>query len=94
MNSKKKVSGPIALGRLVRDRITNFTGIAICEARWLNGCVRWTVQPEKLDKDGKVQESACFDVEQLEVVGAGLNVDSLPSGGPKPSPRRQPDPSR
>jgi hypothetical protein len=42
----------IELGKLCQDIITGFKGIAICKNEWLNGCVRWTLQPVGLNKDG------------------------------------------
>jgi hypothetical protein len=86
--------GPVALGREVRDLVTGFSGIAICESRWLNGCVRYTVQPTKLDKEGKAHETACFDTEQLETIGEGVAIPMRETGGPHPKPQRQPDPVR
>lgn len=86
--------GPVALGREVRDLVTGFSGIVTCESRWLNGCVRYGVQPTKLDKDGKAREAAYFDIEQLETIGEGVAIPMRETGGPHPKPQRQPDPVR
>ena len=60
----------ITLGDKVKDSVTGFTGIAIARTQWLHGCDRVTVQPDKLDKDGKVQGNETFDELQLEVIKA------------------------
>jgi len=63
----------IKLGQLVKDVITGFQGIAQCRMEYLNGCVRFYVQPKAFtDKDGKltIPDSQAFDEEQLEIVGA------------------------
>ena len=63
----------IDLGDRVKDRVTGYTGIAHCMTKWLNGCIRFAVQPEKLDKDGKVQEDRYFDEGQLVLVEKGVH---------------------
>lgn len=78
----------IQLGDLVRDRITGFEGVAVCEARWLNGCVRFTVQPRTLTKEGTVKTSEGFDVEQLEKIEHQVVEVMTPTGGPMPEPSR------
>ena len=55
------------LGDRVKDPITNFTGIVNSVTTWLHGCIRMGVQPEKLDKDGKVKAEVYFDQSQLVV---------------------------
>ncbi len=57
----------IGLGDLVQDRITGFKGIVIARTEWLFGCVRITVQPQKLDK-GKRLDSDSFDEANLKVI--------------------------
>jgi hypothetical protein len=75
----------IKLGMEVRDKVTGFKGIAVAETTWLNGCVRWMLQP-KMGKDGKIPESAQFDEPQLEVVGKGISEGPRDTGGPIPLP--------
>lgn len=58
----------LKLGDKVKDRVSGFEGVAIARTVWLNGCVRWTIQPDGLDKDGKLREANTFDDHQLEVV--------------------------
>lgn len=85
-----KDDGRVQLGMRAKDKITGLSGIVVAITRWLNGCVRVTLQPEKLDS-GKVRDSHTFDVEQVEVITAKTEhtTETRPSGGPKPEPRRQ-----
>ncbi len=59
---------PIELGDRVEDPVTGYKGIAHAITTWMNGCIRIAVQPETLDKDGKVREDRYFDQGQLRVV--------------------------
>lgn len=86
----------VTLGTKVRDSITGLTGVAVSRTVYLNGCVRFGVQPQVV-KDGKVADVEYVDAEQLEEVkpesdmpaaGAG----SASPGGPAPAPRDQPAP--
>lgn len=72
----------LKLGDIVRDTITGFKGVVIARTDWLNGCVRMSVQPDRLDKEGKIKGAEVFDVEQLELVKAGVHAPTNPSGGP------------
>lgn len=58
----------VQLGDRVKDPISGFSGIAHAITTWLNGCIRVAVQPETLDKEGKVREDRYFDQGQLVVV--------------------------
>lgn len=88
----------IKLGDKVRDNITGFTGIAIGRTEWLHGCARITIQPDKLDKDGKTLDACTFDEQQVELVKAQpVKVSKQASagpGGPKRDPGRRNTPSR
>jgi len=96
----------ILLGQQVRDIVTGFEGTATSRVEFLNGCVRYAVQPRGLDKDGKPFENQYVDQEQIEVLGDGvratLMLEQLElidphtpiTGGPRPDPVRQADPPR
>ena len=78
----------IELGDRVKDIITGATGVVTGRGDFLCGCVRFMVQDETLDKDGKVRESHWFDEGQLEVVKAGVikrPETTLPPAVPPPS---------
>jgi len=80
----------IELGDKVRGIVTGFQGIAVGRTEWLNGCVRWMVQSDTLDKDGKPLDPFHFDAEQLKLIKA-KTVAFTPSdrGGPIPTPQRR-----
>lgn len=92
------------LGDRVKDEVTGFVGIAIGVTDWLATCRRWVIQPETLDKDGKVIEAHAFDEPHVIVVKRGVvttaNTTPAPraetprSGGPAPTPTRAATPRR
>lgn len=91
----KAMATKVELGSKVRDTVTGLTGTAVAYTKWLNGCERIVIQPP-LDKDGKVPDSHSVDIQQIEIVEAVKVEPNAPAkvGGPKPEPRRQPDPVR
>lgn len=84
----------ITLGDKAKDTISGFTGIVTGEYKYLNGCVRLQLEPDKLDKEGKRQESCVFDIEQLVLVKPRVHVVKSPSGGPRPDPASRATPAR
>ncbi len=74
------------LGCTARDTITGFEGIVIGVTEWLNGCVRYGIQPQEL-KDGKIIEANWFDSEQIELVKKTKKKAAKPAGGPMPDPK-------
>lgn len=80
----------IQLGSKVRDAITGFEGIATGRTDWLYGCTRITIEPDKLDKEGKPIEAQWFDEQRIEVVKVDepkVSKDSSArSGGPQKDP--------
>jgi hypothetical protein len=82
------------LGDRVKDAVTGFTGVCIARYEWLNGCVRYGVQNEKL-KDGKPTEEVSIDQGQLALVkAAAVKVAPIDTGGPMPTPRLPSAPKR
>lgn len=57
------------LGDKVEDIITSFTGIVVCQCRWITNCDTYGVQSESL-KDGVPQERTYFDEPQLVLLQA------------------------
>ena len=45
----------INLGDKVTDTISGYSGIVVARYEYLNGCVRFQVEPDKLTKDGTRQ---------------------------------------
>ena len=75
----------VNLGDKVKDSVTGFTGIAVGKTLWLHGCNRITIQPEGLQKDGKMYETASFDEPQLVVIKKAVKKEGdHVTGGPRP----------
>lgn len=77
----------VVLGDRVKDKVTGLSGIAVARTEWLYGCIRITVQPEKLGKDGNVPETSTFDEPQLEVVKSQVvkntKINTVANYGPR-----------
>lgn len=80
-------------GDVVKDSITGFRGVVICESKYLHGCRRLTLQPDYL-KDGKPIESQTFDEPQLVVIKKATHASTGITGGPRPEPVRPKVPDR
>ncbi len=77
----------IALGTKVKDKVTGFKGVVVARTEWLFGCLRYTVQPQKL-KDGATIANECFDEDALVILGnldCGVKGDP---GGSRDTPKR------
>jgi hypothetical protein len=72
----------IELGKELRDKVTGVKGIAVSRTEFINGCVRYTIQPKPLKKDGSIPAELWFDEKQLEVVGSGIKMEQKRTGGP------------
>ena len=59
----------IEFGDIVQDNITGFKGVVTGRTESINICDRITVQPQGLDKEGKVHDSMEFDVTSLTKIG-------------------------
>lgn len=77
----------IELGDKVKDRITGLEGIVVAKTEWINGCIRLSVQPQEI-KDGKPVECSAFDIEELELITAGVlqAKTRYVTNGPMPHP--------
>lgn len=56
------------LGDRVKDIVTGFEGILVARTKWLHGCDRLTIEPDKLDDKGMPQEAHNFDEQRIEVL--------------------------
>ena len=77
------------LGEKVKDVLTGFIGIIVCQARWLNGCVKYGVQGV-LKKDGVVPDPQWIDEGQLNFLLTSADRfkgKRAPTGGPAPTPK-------
>jgi len=74
----------ITLGVEVQHTITGFKGVATARVEYLNGCIQYCVQPQGLDKDGKIFATEYIDDRALVEIGPGITVNTRPSdGGPQ-----------
>jgi hypothetical protein len=55
-----------ALGSRMKDKVTGFIGIVVCQSRYLTGCNRYSLQSPKL-KDNKPADWHAFDEDQIEL---------------------------
>lgn len=84
----------IKLGSKVRDVITTLEGVAVLRTTYLNGCVRYGIQPVGV-KDSKIFEMEYVDVQQLEVVEEPKDSNAsspAETGGPGAIPKPLPSP--
>ena len=87
----------VNLGDKVKDKVSGFTGIATARHEYLNGCVRISVDSDKLGKEGAKIEGYVFDEPQLDIVKPAKVVvarTAKPPGGPHNEPSRPAVPSR
>lgn len=73
----------IDLGLRGRDKVTGFEGIITGRAQYIYGCDQYVLVPPV--KDGKCGENQWFDEGRIEVLGPGLNAESVrvdKPGGP------------
>lgn len=89
------VKKQVELGMQVRDIVSGLTGIVISKAEYLNGCVRFGVEPKGTKT--KVSESEWVDEQQLVIVKVDTPARRIVQkrvGGPRPVPRREKTPPR
>jgi len=61
------------LGKLGRDKVTEFEGIIIAKAIHLSGCNTYLLAP-KVNKNGKKRPSQYFSAERIEIIGEGISI--------------------
>ena len=69
----------IKLGKEVTCKVTGFKGIVTAKVEYLNGCVQYCIKPKA--KNNAMPDSQYIDVQQLEVIGEGIKVESSDTGG-------------
>ncbi len=65
-------------GKEAKDKITGFKGIITGRIDYLYGCSQYCLNPP-LDKDGKKQNIEWFDEGRIEIIGDGINPESVKS---------------
>lgn len=68
------------LGKKVRCKVTGFEGITTAKVTYINGCVQYCVKP-KVKKDGSFPDGIYIDIEQLEIIGKGVEITPSETGG-------------
>ena len=72
----------------VEDTITGFHGTVVAQAEYLNGCVRFGVQP-RVTKEGELPDWQWIDEQQLNTVERREQPDVNDGlGGPAEAPPR------
>ena len=73
-------------GDELKDRVTGFSGIAMCRTEWITNCNTYGLQPRTLTKEGNLAGRQHFDEPNLELVKASV-IEQQPErvpGGPTP----------
>jgi len=77
------------LGVKAKDRVSGIEGILDMRAEYLNGCIRYSIQPKILkSKPAEIPGSYWVDENQIELISKGLNkkpVKKSATGGPTES---------
>ena len=76
----------IEIGKEVKDKLVGFQGIVTAKTEHMTGCNRYEVTPQKLKEDGSYPDSSWFDGDELEVIGEGVNPETVRGpvlGGPR-----------
>lgn len=81
LKRKRTVKYKFPLGVKLRDRVSDFEGIAIARYEYLNGCIRYALGGKK---EGDKLPEFVFDEAQLEEVQAEpVKVKAKDTGGPR-----------
>lgn len=77
-------------GQKVRERLSGFEGTITAEIEYMNGCIRYQIQPRLL-VDGTYQDSVIIDEQQLDLLVERKlfkekkdKKDKEPPGGDRP----------
>lgn len=63
-------------GKKAKDKVTGFKGIITARIDYMYGCAQYCLTPE-IDKEGKKKEGEWFDEGRIEIIGKGINPDSV-----------------
>jgi len=77
----------INLGDKAKDKITGFMGVVTGRCIYLNGCVQYRIQPQKMH-DGKIIEGEWIDEGQLVLMDKGIIEMERPVNGEFQEPAR------
>jgi hypothetical protein len=79
-DKKEEMAADKFLGRLLKDKVTGFTGIAVVKGIHLFGCNTYALAPAA--KEGKLEDAHSFDEGRLEIIGPGITADEVKSSKP------------
>lgn len=80
----------IKLGQKAKDKITGFKGILTSRHQYITGCDQYTISPDTMDKENKLQDDYSFDEGRIEIIGKGIEISDVQAatpGGPQRSAR-------
>ena len=70
----------IKLGNLVKDVVSDFSGIVVSKVEYLTGCTQYAVQ-SKIGSNGTYPDAVYFDHKRLIVIDNGIDIQSEDTGG-------------
>jgi|GEM_PF-2818210 len=65
------------LGKLGKDKITNFEGIIVAHITHLFGCATLGLAPQKTKDDGNLLSTQYFDIGRVEIIGSGITPEEV-----------------
>ena len=78
----KIVNFKFSNGNKVKDSLTNVEGIINASSIWINGCIRYSVQPKAKKGENIMPESWWVDEAQLILLEGGIKIEEKETGGP------------
>lgn len=91
MKAELKTEWSFALGDAVYDTVSGFKGKITSRTEWLNGCKRYSLQPQVDPKEpSKIPDMISLDEAQLaaEPSVAPTKIERKETGGDRPEPKR------
>lgn len=71
------------LGKIGKDKITNFEGVIVGKIVYLYGCNQYGIAARTFDKStGKRPETEWFDEGRIDIIGEGVTADEVKGGKP------------
>ena len=68
-------------GLEAKDKVTGFKGIITAVSLYMYGCAQYCITPP-IGADGKTGNNEWFDDGRIEIIGPGINVESVKSSRP------------
>ena len=72
----------VEIGDRAKDRISGFTGIVVTRSDWMNNCLRFGLQAERLDEKGHKPDVVYFDEPDLVVTKKAVYASVRPARTP------------